>query len=270
MSDRKFIVGGNWKMNGDKNSINEIIKFMSEASLDNRTETVVGVPAPYLDYVRTKMPAHIGVAAQNCYKVAKGAYTGEISPAMIKDIGCKWVILGHSERRSIFKESDELVGEKVGHALEEGLHVMACIGELLEERESGKTQEVVYRQTKAIAGNCCVFIYISLLPQTQFVLWYWHHVKDWNKVVLAYEPVWAIGTGKTASPEQAQEVHQQLRTWLKDNVSVEVAESVRIMYGGSVTSANCQELAKKPDVDGFLVGGASLKPDFITIVNAKM
>ncbi|CAN7944065.1 unnamed protein product, partial [Ixodes pacificus] len=145
----------------------------------------------------------------------KGAFTGEISPAMIKDCGATWVILGHSERRNVFKESDELIGDKVHHALESGLNVIACIGELLEEREAGKTEEVVYRQTAAIAAK----------------------VTDWNRVVLAYEPVWAIGTGKTASPEQAgslaaQEVHAQLRQWLSKNVSPDVAKKVRIQYGG--------------------------------------
>jgi len=167
---------------------------------------------------------------------------------MIKDNGIQWVILGHSERRNVFGENDTLIAEKVGHALDEGLSVIACIGELLEERESGKTTDVVFRQTKAIAGQ----------------------VKDWSRVVLAYEPVWAIGTGKTASPAQAQEVHAQLRQWLKDNVSQEVSDKTRIIYGGSVTAANAKELAQEKDLDGFLVGGASLKPEFVQIVNAKV
>lgn len=247
MSGRKFCVGGNWKMNGNKSSIKEICDMLKTAKLDPNTEVVLGCPAPYLDYVRRILPAAIAVSAQNCYKVEKGAFTGEISPAMIKDCGATWVILGHSERRNVFKESDELIGDKVHHALESGLNVIACIGELLEEREAGKTEEVVYRQTAAIAAK----------------------VTDWNRVVLAYEPVWAIGTGKTASPEQAQEVHAQLRQWLSKNVSPDVATKVRIQYGGSVTAANCRELAKKPDVDGFLVGGASLKPEFVEIINAR-
>lgn len=166
---------------------------------------------------------------------------------MLKDIGCQWVIIGHSERRVIFKESDELIAEKVAHALAEGLKVIACIGETLEEREAGQTEAVCFRQTKAIAGM----------------------VKDWTNVVVAYEPVWAIGTGKTASPEQAQEVHQALRKWFNENVSADVAEKIRIQYGGSVTAANCRELAAKPDIDGFLVGGASLKPEFRDIINAR-
>lgn len=244
---RKFCVGGNWKMNGCQKSINEIVSFLKAGPLDPNTEVIIGCPAIYLSSVRASLPASIYVAAQNCYKVAKGAFTGEISPAMIKDVGCNWVILGHSERRTIFNESDELVAEKVAHALDEGLSVIACIGETLQEREANKTEEVVFRQTKAIANV----------------------VKDWSRVVLAYEPVWAIGTGKTATPEQAQAVHKSLREWLSKNVSAEVAQNVRIQYGGSVTAGNCKELAQQPDIDGFLVGGASLKPDFVTIVNAK-
>ena len=138
---------------------------------------------------------------------------------MIKDCGCQWVILGHSERRHVFGETDELIGEKVGFALESGLSIIPCIGEKLEEREAGKTEEVCFNQLKAIADK----------------------VSDWSKVVLAYEPVWAIGTGKTASPEQAQEVHAALRKWLAEKVSPEVSENLRILYGGSVSAANCKD-----------------------------
>ncbi|XP_069364827.1 triosephosphate isomerase [Maniola hyperantus] len=244
---RKFIVGGNWKMNGDKNQINEIVNNLKKGPLDPNAEVVIGVPAIYLAYVKTIVPDSIGVAAQNCWKAPKGAFTGEISPAMIKDVGAGWVILGHSERRTIFGEKDDLVAEKVAHALECGLKVIACIGESLEEREAGKTEEVVFRQTKA------------LLPAIG---------NNWANVVLAYEPVWAIGTGKTASPQQAQDVHASLRSWLSSHASADVAQSVRIQYGGSVTASNAKELAACPDIDGFLVGGASLKPEFIDIVNA--
>uniref|UniRef100_U3I8D8 Triosephosphate isomerase n=1 Tax=Anas platyrhynchos platyrhynchos TaxID=8840 RepID=U3I8D8_ANAPP len=221
MAPRKFFVGGNWKMNGDKKSLGELIHTLNGAKLSADTEVVCGAPSIYLDFARQKLDAKIGVAAQNCYKVPKGAFTGEISPAMIKDIGAAWVILGHSERRHVFGESDE--------------------------REAGITEKVVFEQTKAIADN----------------------VKDWSKVVLAYEPVWAIGTGKTATPQQAQEVHEKLRGWLKSHVSDAVAQSTRIIYGGSVTGSNCKELASQHDVDGFLVGGASLKPEFVDIINAK-
>ncbi|KAG7252968.1 hypothetical protein CRUP_010959 [Coryphaenoides rupestris] len=229
---RKFFVGGNWKMNGDKKSLGELIQTLNGAKLDANVDVVCGSPAIYLDFVRSKMDAKIGVAAQNCYK----------------DCGVNWVILGHSERRHVFGESDELIGQKTAHALENGLDVIACIGEKLDEREAGITEKVVFAQTKVIADN----------------------VKDWSKVVLAYEPVWAIGTGKTASPQQAQEVHAKLREWLKTNVSEAVANSVRIIYGGSVTGGTCKELASQKDVDGFLVGGASLKAEFVDIINANV
>ncbi|XP_065559187.1 triosephosphate isomerase-like isoform X3 [Artemia franciscana] len=173
----------------------------------------------------------------------------ETSPAMIKDVGVEVAILGHSERRNVFGESDELIGAKAGHALKAGLKVILCIGEKLEERESGNTEEVVFRQLKAITDN--------IKPD------------QWQNVVIAYEPVWAIGTGKTASPAQAQEIHVKLRKWLNDNVSADVAQKTRIIYGGSVTADNCRELAREGDIDGFLVGGASLKPDFVQIVNAR-
>jgi len=147
----------------------------------------------------------------------------------------------------IFKESDEEIGQKVAHALKTGLKVMACVGEKLEEREANKTTEVVFRQLAAIAA----------------------HVQDWKNVVIAYEPVWAIGTGKVATPQQAQEVHKAIRGWLKEKVSAQVADETRIMYGGSVNGGNAATLAQEEDVDGFLVGGASLKPEFVTICNAK-
>ena len=175
-----------------------------------------------------------------------GAYTGEISAEMLVNLDIPWVILGHSERRQLLNESNEFVGDKVAYALSLGLKVIACIGETLEQREAGTTIAVVAEQTKAIAAK----------------------VSNWDNVVLAYEPVWAIGTGKVASPAQAQEVHADLRKWIHDNVGAEVAASVRIIYGGSVNGANSKDLAVQPDIDGFLVGGASLKPEFIDIINA--
>lgn len=234
-------------MNGNKKSIDGIITFLKDGTLDPNTEVVVAPPTIYLPYVHQNICGTVQVAAQNCYKVEKGAFTGETSPEMLKDNGISWVILGHSERRHVFGESNELIGEKTKYALEKGLSLIPCIGEKLDERDAGKTEEVVFKQMKFIADN----------------------VSDWKRVVIAYEPVWAIGTGKTATPEQAQEVHKSLRDWLAKNVSAEVAQSTRIIYGGSVTADNCKELAGKPDVDGFLVGGASLKPDFVKIINAK-
>lgn len=244
--ERQFIVGANWKMNGSIKFVDEYCGWMNKAHLDPNVQVVVAPPAPLVGRLRRKLPKKIEVAAQNCYKEAKGAFTGEISPAMIKDMGANWVILGHSERRKIFGETDQLIADKIGHALDEGLNVIACIGETLEEREAGKTSEVNRRQTDAFIGRVN---------------------GRWNKVVIAYEPVWAIGTGKTATPEQAQETHKDLRTWLVEKLGP-VANTIRIQYGGSVTADNCRELAKQPDIDGFLVGGASLKPDIIKIINS--
>lgn len=249
-SQRKFFVGGNWKMNGCKACIDDLVKMLNEKGLNPNTEVVVAPPSIYVQYVREKLNQQLGVAAQNCYKVEKGAFTGEISPAMIKDSGCQWVILGHSERRHVFGEPDALIGEKVAHALSAGLHLIPCIGEKLEEREANKTEEVCFRQMKAIADSI-------------------KDVADWQRVVIAYEPVWAIGTGKVATPAQAQEAQKSVRGWIQQHVSADVASHVRILYGGSVTADNCAELARQPDVDGFLVGGASLKPEFINIINAR-
>jgi len=230
-------------MNCSHKQADEIVNFLKSGTLSGNTEIVVAPPALYLDYVKSKLPPNVLVAAQNCHKENSGAFTGEISPGMIKDLGIEWVIIGHSERRQIFKEDDALIGKKVKAALAAGLKVIACVGETLEEREANKTEEVVYRQTQAIGDN----------------------ISDWKNVVLAYEPVWAIGTGKTASPEQAQEVHNKLREWLKNKFH----QNLRIIYGGSVTGKNCKELASQKDVDGFLVGGASLKPEFVEIINAR-
>jgi len=234
-------------MNGDKKSIEGIVAFLKAGPLSESTEVVVAPPSCYLQFSRELLPANVHVAAQNCYTEKSGAFTGELSPLMVKDLGCNWVITGHSERRHVIGENDEMVANKTKFALECGLNVIPCIGEKLEEREADKTMEVCNRQMKAIADK----------------------IKDWTNVVIAYEPVWAIGTGKTASPEQAQEVHQKLRQWLTDNVSADVAAKTRIIYGGSVKGSNAKELAQKPDIDGFLVGGASLKPEFVEIINAS-
>lgn len=240
-------------MNGSKAKIAEMCQALKGGQYGNSTrdaDIVIGCPAVYLEYTHKLLPSFMHVAAQNCYKANSGAFTGEISPSMILDCGAKWVIIGHSERRQLFGETDKLIAEKVGFALDNSLKVIACIGETLQEREAGKTFEVVCRQLDAIA----------------------EHVKDaerWKNVVVAYEPVWAIGTGKVATKEQAQEVHAKLRSWLSSKVSDSVAQSTRIIYGGSVTGDNCRNLSKQADIDGFLVGGASLKPDFIKIINCR-
>ncbi|XP_039254241.2 triosephosphate isomerase-like [Styela clava] len=245
-AERKFFVGGNFKMNGDRKMLDSIVENLNKTECGN-TQVVVAPPTVYLSYVKEKLSDNVNVAAQNCHNVAKGAFTGETSPDMLLDLGISWVILGHSERRHVFGETDELIGKKVQYALEKGMQLIPCIGEKLEEREAGTTEQVVFGQMETIKNN----------------------VNDWSRVVIAYEPVWAIGTGKVATPQQAQEVHQKLRQWLAQNVSDAVSKSTRIIYGGSVSAANCKELAKQPDVDGFLVGGASLKPEFSDIIKAR-
>jgi len=235
-------------MNGDNKKVAEIVGFLNSGNLSPDTEVVVAPTALYVPWVIANVKNNVMVSVQNCHQKTSGAFTGEISAEMALDIGCKWVILGHSERRNIFGETDELIAEKVKHCMDTKIGVIACIGETLDQREANTTMDVVARQLKAISGA----------------------VTDWSRVVIAYEPVWAIGTGKVATPEQAQDVHDGIRKWLVTNVNQEVSIKTRIIYGGSVNAKNCQELAKKPDVDGFLVGGASLKEEFITIINARL
>ncbi|QUC19792.1 uncharacterized protein UV8b_04033 [Ustilaginoidea virens] len=243
---RKFFVGGNFKMNGSVSSIKEIVNNLNNAVLDAEVEVVVSPPAIYLQLVRSNLRSCIEVAAQNVFDKPDGAFTGEISVSQLKDSNINWAILGHSERRTILKESDQVVASKTKYATENGLGVIWCCGESLEEREAGKTVEVVTRQLAALKEQ----------------------INDWSKIVIAYEPIWAIGTGKVATTEQAQEVHKAIREWLK-SVSEKVADETRILYGGSVNEKNCGELSKQPDIDGFLVGGASLKPAFIDIINCR-
>lgn len=209
---------------------------------------VVAPPFVYLEAAKTALAkTPIIVSAQNCWHEDKGAFTGEVSAAMLADVGLSWVILGHSERRHVNGEPADLIGKKTAAALKHGLSVILCVGELLAERQANETEKVILGQMEAV------------LP----------FVKDWSKIVIAYEPVWAIGTGQVATPVQAQEAHAILRKWLADKISVNAAASTRILYGGSVKPDNCVELAKKPDIDGFLVGGASLVAEqFIAIVNS--
>ncbi|KAK4326375.1 hypothetical protein Pmani_003092 [Petrolisthes manimaculis] len=246
-SQRKFFVIGNWKMNVDKSRIDSIVKFMTAASLDPTTEAVVGCPSCYLSYARQQLPNNIGVAAQNCYKVAKGNFSGEISAAMIEDCGCEWVILGHPERRTIFHEPDDLIREKVTHALKSGLKVVACVCETKEDRDEGRTWQVLEAQMASLASS----------------------ISDWSRVVIAFEALWASNTGILATNNQVQEVLSQLRQWLRHNVSHSVADTTRIIYAGSVSSDNCQQMARLADLDGFLVGSAALRTDIIDIINAR-
>lgn len=245
---RTFFVGGNFKLNGSKKSIKEIVERLNKASLPQNVEVVLCPPAPFLDYtVSLVQKPQISVGAQNAYTKASGAYTGENSVDQIKELGVKWVILGHSERRSYFHECDKTVADKTKFALGQGVGVILCIGETLEEKKAGKTLEVVERQLNAVIAE----------------------VKDWSNVVIAYEPVWAIGTGLAATPEDAQEIHHSIRKFLASKLGDKVAQETRILYGGSANGANASSFKDKADVDGFLVGGASLKPEFVDIINSR-
>ncbi|SPO26777.1 probable TPI1 - triose-phosphate isomerase [Ustilago trichophora] len=245
---RTFFVGGNWKMNGSLESTKQLTQTLTQAKLDSNVEVVVAPPALHLLTVQEQLKgSKVAVSAQNAYHKASGAFTGEISVTQVKDASIPWVILGHSERRTLFGESDANVAEKTAAALAENLSVILCIGETLEQREANETVNVVVRQLNAVADQ----------------------VKDWSNIVVAYEPVWAIGTGKVATSEQAQEVHAAIRKWASEKLGKDTADSLRIIYGGSVAAKNCKELAQQPDIDGFLVGGASLKPEFVDIVNAN-
>jgi len=237
-------------MNGTIKSIKEIVHNLSTSKLDPETEVVIAPPSLYLLLAREHLAPNIEVAAQNVFDKPSGAFTGEISVLQLKDSNITWTLLGHSERRTILREEDDFVAVKTKAALDGGIGVILCCGESLEEREKGVTVEVVTKQLEAV--NKAIG-------------------KDgWKNVVIAYEPIWAIGTGKVATTEQAQEVHASIRKWLADAVSSEAAENTRIIYGGSVSEKNCRELAKQPDVDGFLVGGASLKPAFVDIINSNI
>ncbi|KAK5131991.1 hypothetical protein LTR08_000411 [Meristemomyces frigidus] len=246
-SPRQFFVGGNFKMNGDISSIKSIVTHLNDAKTDSNTEVVIAPPALYLLLTREHLRSGIEVAAQNVFDKPNGAFTGEISVAQLKDSNITWTLLGHSERRVVLQETDEFVARKTKTAIDGGIGVILCCGETLEQREADKTIEVVTSQLSAVAKT----------------------VQDWSKIVVAYEPIWAIGTGKVASTQQAQEVHKAIREWIGKELGEEAAKKTRVIYGGSVSEKNCKELAKEEDIDGFLVGGASLKPAFVDIINAK-
>jgi len=251
---RKPIVGGNWKCN--PKTLEEAQKLLGEwknyPSFDKRKIDVFACPMmPHLMKVKAPMEKlGVSACAQNCSKTDEGAFTGEVSASQLRDSRVGWTLVGHSERRTKYGETDEDVAEKTAKALAAGLKVVVAIGELLDEREAGKTNEVNERMLKPVIDKV--------------------KKEDWSKIVIAYEPVWAIGTGKVATPEQAEETQAAIRAFLAKAVSEEVAEKVRIQYGGSVTPENCAELIKKPNIDGFLVGGASLKGTFMDIVRKSL
>ena len=248
---RKNIVAGNWKMN---TTVPEGVKLASEvnAALEGITpkcDVVIGVPFTHLTAVKAVIGEKLGLSAENCADKAKGAYTGEVSAAMVASTGATYVILGHSERRQYYGETAATLKDKVGLALENGLCPIFCIGEVLEERENGSYFDVIKAQ----------------IVESLFDL----SAEDFGKIVLAYEPVWAIGTGKTATADQAQEIHAFIRGLIAEKYGNQVADDTTILYGGSCKPSNAKELFEKPDVDGGLIGGAALDAaSFMGIVTA--
>ena len=248
---RRPFIAGNWKMNLVGAEANALARAVAEgSSADSGVDVAVCPASVYLATVGEAVRGSIvGLGAQDMYHAKSGAYTGEISGGMLRDVGCQYVILGHSERRNILGESSQVVCQKLKAALSVGLTPIVCLGELLEQREAGKTLEVIQQQFdgsfEGISGD------------------------EISTAVIAYEPVWAIGTGKVATPDQAEAVHADLRRILTDRYNADVAESVRIQYGGSVKPSNASELLAQPNIDGALVGGASLvADDFLAIVAA--
>ena len=242
----KKLIAGNWKMNGSLAANEALLAALTQGLSANNPacDIVVCVPAAYLAQVQALRGADISLGAQDLSAQASGAYTGEISAAMLKDFGVHYVIVGHSERRQYHHETDQLVADKAKAALAAGITPIVCVGETLAEREAGHTEEVVKRQLAAVIhtnGHCI------------------------SEIVLAYEPVWAIGTGKTASPEEAQVVHAVLRAQLK--AATDQSARIKILYGGSMNAANAASLLGQPDINGGLIGGASLKAsDFLSII----
>ena len=249
---RKKVIAGNWKMNNDLhgtvNLISDLKKEMNGKNIE--AEVIICPPFISLETASTLLKdSSIKLGAQNMYFEESGAFTGEVSPSMLKSVGCEYVILGHSERRTIFGENDQVINKKIKTAIKFGLKPIFCIGETLEEREKGITFKVVETQIqnglKDLSEN------------------------DLSNLIIAYEPVWAIGTGRNATPQQAQEVHQFIRGLISKLYSSNFARQLVIQYGGSVKADNAQELLSQPDIDGALVGGACLKADsFIKIVSA--
>lgn len=249
---RKMIVAGNWKMNTDINEAKELALGLKESLKNYNGDKGIIVAPPFTNMSEVGniiKDTPIRLSSQNCASESSGAYTGEVSVNMIKSVGADAVIIGHSERREYFKESDETMLKKLKLTLEAGMQPIFCFGEVLEERESGKHEETVNNQ----------------LAETVFKL----TNDEFEQVILAYEPVWAIGTGKVATPEQAQDMHAYIRGLIEKNFNEVLAEKTTILYGGSCKPGNAKELFSQKDVDGGLIGGASLKADdFVAIINA--
>lgn len=247
---RKKIIAGNWKMNMTPSQAVELVNTLKPLVATEDADVIFCVPAiDIIPALEAAKGSNIEIGAENMYYEEKGAYTGEISPEMLTDVGVKYVIIGHSERREYFAETDETVNKKVLKAFEHGIIPIVCCGETLSQREQGVTIDFIRQQIK-----------IAFLDVT---------ADQAKAAVIAYEPIWAIGTGKTATTEQAQEVCKAIRECIAEVYDDATAEAIRIQYGGSVSAATASELFSQPDIDGGLVGGAALKPDFGKIVNYK-
>lgn len=253
---RDIIIAGNWKMNQLSEQaitlISEIINGLNDKTIPKNLKVVCSPVFPYLQNVVNQIPENLKdalqVAAQNCSENESGAFTGEVSPAMLKDVGCNYIIIGHSERRQYQKENNQLLANKINVALKSGLKVIFCCGESLSERETESHKKVNQQQIEESLFH---------LTEVQF-----------KNIVIAYEPVWAIGTGKTATPEQANEMHQFIRSVIESKYNEAVAEGTSILYGGSMKPANAADLLAQNDIDGGLIGGASLKSkSFLEIVD---
>lgn len=249
---RKYLIGGNWKCNGTFNeNADRVTMFNGCGSIPENVEVAMCVPYLYIPMLLSGLRKDVAVGGQDCgVNAGNGAYTGEVGAHQLADIGCTWVIIGHSERRGGFGmvgEPVDVCAKKAKVALDSGLSVMFAIGEHKEERESGVTMDVCAKQLAPLAD--------ILKPE------------EWSKVAIAYEPIWAIGTGLTATPEMAQETHLNIRNWVKEHVNEEVGNATRIQYGGSMKGANAKDLLAQPDIDGGLIGGASLKDDFFNVIN---
>lgn len=249
MTQRQILVAANWKMNGTLESIRPLLADVIQGVSGISNEVAICPPFIYISELAKQLSgSEIRLGAQNVSQQEKGAYTGEVAVSMLKDYGCDYVIVGHSERRTLYAETDELVAEKFVAVQADGMTPILCVGELLEEREANNTEDVVARQLDAVIGHA--------------------GIEAFNNAVIAYEPVWAIGTGKTATPEQAQEVHEFIRLRLARHDN-DAANKIRILYGGSVKADNAEQLFKMADIDGGLIGGASLvAEDFLTICKA--
>ncbi len=247
---RQLLVAGNWKMNGDSSASAELVTgILAAVPASDKVKLVICPPFPYISAVATQIAgSKVSLGAQNVSEHPAGAYTGEEAPAMLRDVGCSYVIVGHSERRTLYGETSVQVANKFQAALDAGLTPILCIGETLEEREAGKTNAVIEEQLAVVLGASGIMAFRS--------------------AVIAYEPVWAIGTGRTATPEQAQDVHRHIRAVLEKQDGG-VAAAVQILYGGSMKGDNAAGLIAMQDIDGGLIGGASLKAaDFLAIADA--